>query len=61
MADSKGWLEKVLDEASADVKTWPNWLRDKDIETRNDTAAEGQRASPAKYELQSKKAEGASD
>lgn len=26
--DKKGWLEKVLDDASADVKSWPSWLRD---------------------------------
>jgi len=28
MNEKKGWLEKVLNDASADVKSWPNWLRD---------------------------------
>ena len=28
MDDQKGWLKKILNDASEDVKTWPNWLRD---------------------------------
>jgi hypothetical protein len=28
MDEKRGWLEKVLDDATADVESWPNWLRD---------------------------------
>lgn len=27
MDERKNWLEKVLDDASADVATWPKWMR----------------------------------
>lgn len=30
MDEKQGWLEKVLDDASADVESWPSWLRDHD-------------------------------
>jgi hypothetical protein len=28
MDEKKDWLEKVLDDASADVKAWPSWMKD---------------------------------
>jgi hypothetical protein len=38
MGDKKEWLEKVLDDASADVKSWPNWM--KETEERNQQEAQ---------------------
>jgi hypothetical protein len=32
MDEKKDWLEKVLDDASAEVESWPNWLKDRQIE-----------------------------
>ena len=32
MEERKGWLEKVLDDASADVESWPKWMKDNDTE-----------------------------
>jgi hypothetical protein len=34
MDDKKKWLEKVLDDASAEVESWPDWLKDREIECR---------------------------
>jgi hypothetical protein len=28
MEEKKEWLEKVLNDASADVEAWPNWMKD---------------------------------
>jgi len=32
MDERKGWLERVLDDASADVESWPSWMKDKDAQ-----------------------------
>lgn len=32
MDEKQQWLEKVLDDASSEVKSWPNWLKDKQSE-----------------------------
>jgi hypothetical protein len=34
MDDRNRWLEKVLDDASAEVESWPDWLKDKEVEGR---------------------------
>jgi hypothetical protein len=36
MDEKKPWLEKVLDDATAEVKSWPNWLRDRGVEKQED-------------------------
>lgn len=28
--NQKDWLRKVLDDASAEVKSWPRWLKDRE-------------------------------
>lgn len=28
MDEKKDWLKKVLNDASADVESWPNWMKD---------------------------------
>jgi len=37
MNEQKQWLEKVLDDASSEVKSWPNWLKDKQTEKEENT------------------------
>jgi hypothetical protein len=32
MDEKRGWLEKVLDDVTADVESWPNWLRDDEVQ-----------------------------
>lgn len=32
MDEKQQWLEKVLDDASSEVKSWPKWLKDKETE-----------------------------
>jgi hypothetical protein len=44
MDENKGWLEKVLNDASAEVKSWPNWLKDRESEDQEKTE-EAHRAS----------------
>ena len=39
MDEEKGWLKKILNDASEDVKTWPNWLRDPDSAHRSDKSS----------------------
>ena len=48
MERKKGWLQEVLDEASADVKTWPPWLKDKDEDTYQGRAASDHEKSDGK-------------
>jgi len=36
MDEKKLWLEKVLDDATAEVNSWPNWLRDREDEKQED-------------------------
>ena len=36
MDNKRGWLEKVLDDATAEVKSWPNWLKNKEVEDQED-------------------------
>ena len=33
--NEKEWLEEILEEASADVRTWPNWLKDNGVDMEN--------------------------
>jgi hypothetical protein len=28
MADEKRWLDQVLEDATSEVRSWPNWLKD---------------------------------
>ena len=36
MDEKKMWLEKVLDDATAEVNSWPNWLKDRESEKQED-------------------------
>jgi hypothetical protein len=47
MNEKQGWLQKVLDDASADVKSWPKWLRDAETcnESHNGARDEAAKAS----------------
>jgi hypothetical protein len=46
MDEKRGWLEKVLNDATADVESWPSWLKDNEGQSclpKNANSDEGAR------------------
>jgi hypothetical protein len=60
MDEKRGWLEKVLDDVTADVESWPTWLRDDEGQNcaANDSAREV-KESPADQDSARRLARGA--
>ena len=53
------WLKEVLEEASADVKKWPDWLKDSRDDSRQESKASAEANGPGKTQERYSRAQSA--